>query len=506
MPLLRSIWASWRVAVPASEEQGVVAELDQDLVSLQEARQLVRRASAAAHDLARLEPADAWRIAMKVSEACDARAEHFARLAVEETGIGRVQDKVFKNLLASRSLMAYHKDTRLGGIHVDSQNKMVLVGRPAGVVMGLVASTSPVATLYFKVLCCLMTRNAIILSPHPLALRCSIEAAEYVQRAAIEAGAPEHAIQIQHQPTLEATHAMMSDPSVDLILATGGGPMVRAAYSSGNPALGVGPGNVPVYIDRSADLQLAVDELVAAKAFDYGSPCSTPSAVFVHAEVEEAFKARLKHAGALFCDAEQQRQLEEFAYPGGRLNPKIVGRSAAVIAAGAGIREAREPQIIVGMLGDVTRSAVMAKEKLSTILGYKRVDSREHAIRDAQAMLAISGAGHTSGIFAEDVETIVLWGASLDVNRTVVNKGTSMGVIGDGTRLAPTFTIGTGFAGRSSIGENVGPEHLINWKRIAFPMAGLPSTSRAVSDAQPNVRDVIRAVLANALEAQGVIA
>lgn len=488
-------------------------ELDQDLAALQEARLLVRRARAAAEALARLEPADAWRIAEAVAQACEARAEHYARLAVEETGIGCVEDKVFKNLLASRSLLDYHRNTRLGGVHVDPANKMVLVGRPAGVVMGLVASTSPIGTLYFKVLSCLITRNAIILSPHPLAQRCSIDAAEYLRRAAIQAGAPEDTIQIQHQPTLGATHALMRDPDVDVILATGGGPMVRAAYSSGNPALGVGPGNVPVYVDRSADLRLAVEELVKAKTFDYGSACSTPSVVFVHADVEERFRSLLRSAGGFFCDAEQQKQLEAYAFPGGKLNPQTVGRSATAIATAAGLGKqlaemlstVGSVRVLIGMLGEVDPSAAMAKEKLSTILGYKRVESREHAIREARAMLSLSGAGHTSGIFSEDLETTVMWGAALDVNRTVVNKGTSMGAIGDGTGLAPTFTIGTGFAGRSSIGENVGPEHLINWKKIAFPTAESPRHDGA-SNSDADVRNVIRAVLASALQKEGFTA
>ncbi|HMP09497.1 aldehyde dehydrogenase family protein [Hydrogenophaga sp.] len=477
-------------------------DIDADLSAIQEARNLVQRARKAAAAFARIETADAWRIAMAVCRACEARAEHYARLAVEETGIGRVQDKVFKNLLASRDLMGFHARTRLGGLHVDKERSMVLVGRPAGVVMGLVASTSPIGTLYFKILSCLMTRNALILSPHPLAQRCSTEAVEYLRRVATDAGAPADAIQIQLQPTLEATHAMMRDPGVDVILATGGGPMVRAAYSSGNPALGVGPGNVPVYVDRSADLELAVHELMRSKVFDHGSACSAPSAVFVHQDVESEFRSQLQRAGAFFCDERQQQQLEAHVFPGGRLNPLIVGRSAATIAAGAGLGNIGNAEVLVGTLGNVHPKAVMAKEKLSTVLGYKCVTSREQAICDAQAMLAISGAGHTSGIFADDAETILLWGSALDVNRTVVNKGSSMGVIGDGTALAPTFTIGTGFAGRSSIGENVGPEHLINWKRIAFPLMASKQQETHMSD----VRSVVRAVLANALQTKDLMA
>lgn len=491
--------------------------LDDDLIALQEARTLVARAVPAGEAFARLDPAEAWRIAEQVCRACEDRAEHYAQWAVEETNIGRTQDKVFKNLLASRDLMDFYRGSLLGGMQVDDERKMLLVGRPAGVVMGLIASTSPIATLYFKVLSCLMTRNALILSPHPLALRCSIDAAEHLAAAARAAGAPTDVIQIQKTPTLEATHALMRNPGVNLILATGGGPMVRSAYSSGTPSLGVGPGNVPVYVDASADIALAVDETMAAKSFDYGSACSTPSAVFVHRDVERDFTARMKRAGAFYCDAQQQQSLEAFAFPGGRLNPKIVGRSAAWIAQQAGITGiggASQAQVLVATLGEVSYAAPMAKEKLSPILGQKCVNDREHAIREARAMLAVSGAGHTSGIFSECLETIALWGTSLDVNRTVVNKGTSMGVIGAGTGLAPTFTIGTGFAGRSSIGENVGPQHLINWKRIAFPTGAANANADAKHKAKvkastsvtggagddSHISDTIRALLKLALE------
>lgn len=484
--------------------------LDKDLAALQEARDLVARATPAATAFARMDAAQAWSIAQAVCRACEERAEHYARWAVEETGIGRMEDKRFKNLLASRGLMTFYRGKNLGGVQVDRAGKMLMVARPAGVIVGLVASTSPIATLYFKVLSCLMTRNAIVLSPHPLAIECSTDAAEYLRETAERAGAPEGAIQIQKLPTLQATHAMMRDPRVNLILATGGGPMVRAAYGSGNPALGVGPGNVPVYVDASADVELAVTETMAAKCFDYGSPCSSPSAVFVHAAVAAQFDARMQHAGAFYCTAEQQQRLEAFAFPGGHLNAKIVGRPAAWIAQQAGLQGASNSSVLVAMIPEVTANVPMAHEKLSPILGLKRVQDREHAIRDASAMLTISGAGHTSGIFSQDVETITLWGCALDVNRTVVNKGTSMGVIGDGTHLAPTFTIGTGFAGRSSIGENVGPEHLVNWKRIAFPIEETVPRHAAQHDARvfdddaqtARVRETVRAILAMALDAR----
>lgn len=448
--------------------------LDKDLNALQEARVLVAGASRAAEALARLSPDEAWRITEAVCLACEASAERYARWAVNETAIGRIEDKVFKNRLASRGLVDFHRGRPMGGLKIDLDNRMLLVGRPAGVVMGLIASTSPIATLYFKVLACLMTRNAIVLSPHPLAQACSIDAAEHLAAVARSAGAPDQAIQIQRSATLEATRAMMADPRVNLILATGGSPMVRAAYASGTPALGVGPGNVPVYVDASANVALAARETVAAKCFDYGSPCSAPSAVFVHQAVAAGFHDGLRRAGAFFCNPVDQQKLEAFAFPRGQLNPGVVGRPAAWIAQQAGLIGASGAAILVATIDPSRTDGPMLREKLSPILGHQQVADRDAAIRAARSMLAVSGAGHTSGIFSEDIETIALWGSVLDVNRTVVNRGTSMGVIGDGTGLAPTFTIGTGFAGRSSVAENVGPDHLINWKRIAFPLAPAP--------------------------------
>lgn len=485
--------------------------LDKDLLALQEARTLVVRARVAAREFARMDPAQAWRITEAVCRACEERAEYYARWAVEETRIGRTEDKVFKNLLASGGLLNFYRHRQLGGVRVDRDNKMLLVARPAGVVFGLVASTSPIATLYFKVLSCLMTRNAVILSPHPLALNCSVDAADHLREAAERAGAPGGVIQIQRTPTLDATHAIMRDPGVNVILATGGSAMVRAAYGSGNPALGVGPGNVPVFVDASADIDLAVSETLQAKCFDYGSPCSAPSAVFVHRHVAEHFDRRMRAGGAFYCDRRQQDLLEKFAFPGNHLNPRIVGRAASWIAEQAGIEGASGASVLVGLFDEVSADVPMVREKLSPILGVKYVADRDQAIGDASAMLAVSGAGHSSGIFSEDVETITLWGCALDVNRTVVNKGTSMGVIGDGTRLAPTLTIGTGFAGRSSVGENVGPEHLINWKRIAFAMKEAevggpaidPPGKRHEDPVSQRVRAAIEAAVTAALGTRG---
>ncbi|HET8637064.1 MAG TPA: aldehyde dehydrogenase family protein [Acidobacteriaceae bacterium] len=475
--------------------------LDKDLAALQEVRTLVARAKVAAEEFAHFDPKKAWHIAEAVCRICEERTEFYARWALEETGIGRLEDKISKNRTASRGLLEFYRNTPLGGAQVDNAKRMILIARSAGVIMGLIASTSPIATLYFKILSCLMTRNAVILSPHPLAIECSVDAVERLRKAAQQAGAPADAIQIQKAPTLEATLEMMRNPAINLILATGGSPMVRAAYSSGNPALGVGPGNVPVYVDASANIPLAVSETLAAKLFDYGSPCSAPSALFVHRDVAQRFDDEMRRSGAFYCDASQQARLEAFAFPHGHLNTAVVGRSPAWIAEQAGLSGAANATALVGRFEEVTTETPMVKEKLSPILGLKYVDSREQAIRDANMMLSISGAGHTAGIFSEDIETIALWGSAIDTNRNVVNKGTSSGATGNGNHLTPTLTIGTGFAGRSSIGENVGPHHLINWKRVAFPVAGASGGSGDARKTNPEapmearVRGAVDAIL-----------
>ena len=446
--------------------------LDRDLNALQQVRDLLRKARVAADAFRMVDPTDAKRMAKQVAKALEPKARFYAEWAVKETGFGRVEDKITKNIVGTTGVYEDNRHKQLGGLRRDEARRTVEVARPAGVIVGLSNSTSPVATIFFKSIMALMTRNAIVFSPHPAALDCCLHASEALMTAAKRAGAPDDCIQIASDPTVEATNAMMRADETDLILATGGGAMVRAAYSSGNPTIGVGPGNTPVYVDRSADIRLAAELIMMGKEFDYGTPCSAPSVVIADQPVARDLRGAFEAQGAHFCSVEEQAALENFAFPKNRLNPAIVGQSAPSIAAMAGIDVPKSARALIGMLDDPETHPPMGKEKLSTIMGAKVVNGVDDAIAVARTMLKVAGAGHTAGIWTGDAEQAVLFGAALDYYRVIVNGDTTMGSTGTDTGLPLTFTIGTGYAGKSSTDLNVGPEQLIDWKRIAFPLPG----------------------------------
>ena len=484
--------------------------MDRDLQALQDSRDLLRRARGAAEAFRRLSPAEAMEIAGVVAKAAAGRARRYAEWAVEETGFGKVEDKIDKNLSGSIRIYEAWRDRPLGGIRQDRDRNIVEIGRPAGVIVGLSNSTSPVGTVYFKAMLALMTRNAIVFSPHPAALACTGDAARFLEETARRAGAPKDAIQILAEPTLEATNALMRADETDLVIATGGAAMVRAAYSSGNPALGVGPGNTPVYVDRSADLAFAAEKIVEGKEYDYGTPCSAPSVVLADKPVARDLRGLLEQQGAWFCSDEELATLEAAAFPGGRLNPAIVGQPAGRVAQIAGLSLPPETRAIVGLLKDAARDVgsvpPMAREKLSVLLGAAAVDGVEGAIAIARCMLRSAGAGHTAAIFTGDPEQAVLFGAALDYYRVVVNGDPTNGAVGRGTGLPVTFTIGTGFAGKSSIDRNLGPEDLIDWKRVAFPAGGAPVATSAVSQAEEPVRGAEATVHAMKEEIRRIVA
>lgn len=445
---------------------------DADLAALQEARQLLAQAKPAADAMAAWTPEHAKLVAKRVAEALQPRAEFYAEWAVRETHIGKVADKIAKNRLACTLTASAWDQVPLGGVRRNEALRIVEIGRPAGVVVGLSNSTSPVATILFKTLMCLMTRNALVVSPHPVALACCTAVVRELQAAIEAAGGPRHAVQVLTRPTVEATTALMRDPRTDVILATGGTPMVRAAYGSGNPAIGVGSGNTPVYVDASADVADAAQKTVAAKNFDHGSPCSAPSVLILHQAVAADMAVALARAGAHVCSPEEAALVQAYAFPGGKLNPKVVGRSSCDIAAAAGVSVAADCQALVCPVSQAQAGHPLLREKLSPILGCVVVPDLEGAVAVARWMLRHSGAGHTSGIFTADATQAVAWGAALDYYRVVVNGNTVLDSTGGSTGLPYTFTIGTGYAGKSSVDCNVGPELLVNWKRVAFPLPG----------------------------------
>jgi acyl-CoA reductase-like NAD-dependent aldehyde dehydrogenase len=484
--------------------------MDHDLAALQEVRDLMQRARVAADASVALTPERAWGIAEAVAAAMLPKAEFYAEWAVRETRIGKLADKVNKNRMACQATLDGWRGVPLGGVRRNDALRLVEIGRPAGVIVGLSNSTSPVATILFKALLALMTRNAIVFSPHPVALECCGDAVREIEAAARKAGAPAHSVQMLSRPTMEATNALMRDPRCDLIVATGGTPMVRAAYASGNPTIGVGAGNVPVYVDSSADISALAPVLISDKNFDHGSPCSAPSVVLVDRPAAAALREALVACNAHVCSEDEAARVLAHAWPGGKFNAKVVGRPAAEIAAGAGIRVGPDTAALVLPLAQPQAGHPLLREKLSPILAAVVVDGIDEAISVARMMLAHSGAGHTAGIHTANAEQAVAWGAALDYYRVIVNGSTVFGSTGGETGLPYTFTIGTGYAGRSSVDCNVGPDLLVNWKRVAFALPGgwlgtraaaagatppMANSSAAPASASPPPADAARELL-----------
>ena len=452
------------------------------------ARQMLERARWAARAFATYDQASVRRIVAAVTEAAETKAEHYAEWAVRETGFGVVADKALKNRLCSRGILDTYRDDDFVTPRVDAERKIVEVPRPAGVVLALVPSTNPVSTLYFKVLLCLMTRNAVVLSPHPYAKECCASAARLLAEAAVAAGAPDGVIQVVEEPSIPLIDALMTDERTDVILATGGVAMVRAAYSSSNPAIGVGPGNVPVLVDATADLRRAAEKLVASKAFDNSVLCTNESVLIVEEAVADRFCREMTRHGAHVLDPADRDRVRDTVFPGGRFDTDLVGKDATTIAAKAGVRVSPRTRILVAPFDLAVVEEPLAHEKLCPVLGMTRVPSAHRGIRTAVAVLRIGGPGHSAVIHSSDPRTVMEFTAAVNVLRVSVNEGGSTANAGFGTHLAPSMTIGTGFAGRSSLGENLEPKHLVNVARIAYstdPGEVLPSYDGVVPWAEP---------------------
>ena len=354
------------------------------------------------------------------------------------------------------------------GIQVDEAAKIVAVPRPAGVVLALTPSTNPIATVYFKVLLALMTRNAVVVSPHPLARKVCSEAVHLLAEAAAAAGAPDGCLQVVEEPTIPLIEALMADDGVDVIVATGGTAVVRAAYRSGNPSLGVGPGNVPALVDATADVAQAARCLADSKAFDNSILCTNESVAIVEERVADAFERELGRNGAHVLDAEEAGRARDALYPEGRIETALAGKDAAALAEAAGIRVPAGTRVLVAPFPLIVPEEPLALEKLFPLLGLVRVPDAARGIDAARALLRIGGAGHSAVIHSRDPKTILAYGAAVRVLRVAVNAPGSTGSAGLDTNLAPTMTIGTGFFGRSSLTENLEPRHLTQWTRVAY--------------------------------------
>ncbi|MGB3483340.1 MAG: aldehyde dehydrogenase family protein [Mycobacterium sp.] len=438
------------------------------MTGIHEVGQILERARWAAAAYAEYDRAAVNAVVTAVADAAYSEAERFAAAAVAETGMGVVADKVIKNRACSRGIVEFYRDEDYVSPRIDDARKIVEIPRPAGVVLALTPTTNPVATVYFKVLLALMTRNAVVVAPHPRARQCSADAARVLAEAAVAAGAPDGLIQVIDEPSIPLVEAFMADERTDVIVATGGSAVVRAAYSSGNPALGVGPGNVPVFVDASADIDAAARRIVDSKAFDNSVLCTNESVLIAEESIAGKLRSALTRNGAHILDDEAADRLRQFMFPGGALNTDVVGRDAAWIAEQAGVRVTPKTRLLIAPFTDVLTEEVLTHEKLSPVLGMTTVADAERGIRAARAVIRIAGAGHSAAIHSENPRVIADFAAKVPVLRVSVNVGNSTGSSGLETNLAPSMTIGTGFVGRSSIGENLQPKHLVDWTRIAY--------------------------------------
>lgn len=452
---------------------------DKDLYSIQEARDLARCGKDAANKIADYTEDQIDKILRNMVKVAEENALLLAKMAVEETGFGKVEDKTYKNHLAATVLYNSIKDMKtIGVIKEDEVNKLIEIAEPVGLVMGIVPSTNPTSTAIFKSMISIKSRNAIVFSPHPSAVNCTTTVAKLMNDAAVEAGAPENIIGCIKTPTIGATNELMKCSEVSIIIATGGPGMVKAAYSSGKPALGVGAGNSPAYIERTADIKQAVSNIVASKTFDNGTICASEQSIICeecnHDQVVEEFKRQ----GGYFMTKEETDKVCSLLFKDGHtMNAKFVGRTAQVIAKAAGFAIPDNTKVLIGEQKGVGNGYPLSYEKLTTVLGFYTVRDWHEAC-ELSIKLLQNGIGHTMSIHTEDRD-IVMKFARKPASRILVNTGGSQGGTGASTGLMPSFTLGCGTWGGSSVSENVTPMHLINIKRVAY---GLKNCATLASD------------------------
>ncbi|HUF45798.1 MAG TPA: aldehyde dehydrogenase family protein [Aestuariivirgaceae bacterium] len=443
------------------------------------AEMMLERARWAAEVFQRYDRGRTYAIAEAVAKAAHAKAGEYAEWAVRETGFGVAAHKKLKNEQTSTHLVAHYRDWDFVNPRLDAAAKIVEMPRPAGVIFALTPSTNPVSTVYFKALIALMTRNAIVISPHPAARACCVDAVRTLSEAAAAAGAPEAVLQVVDNPSIPLIDQFMQSPKTDLILATGGTAMVRAAYSSSNPALGVGPGNAPVYVDASADLKEAARSIVDSKSFDNSVLCTNESVLITTEAVERALRKELEKAGCHVCSEAETQALRRYLFHERGFNVEAIGRDAAWIAGEAGFKVAGKVKVLLAPIALIGVDEPLSREKLCPVLGFYVATSKAQALAQARGLLRLAGAGHSAAIHCSDPRTVIDYSAAAEVYRVVVNAPCSQAAAGIGTNLAPTYTVGTGFFGRSALGENLGPQHLVHWTRVAWPKDGAPAIEAA---------------------------
>lgn len=443
---------------------------DKDLTSIQEVRDLIQKAKSAQVEFRNYSQEQVDRIVKAMVDAGFAQAARLGRLAHEETGFGKPEDKQKKNEFATRRVWESIKDLKtVGVIHEDKERKVLTIAEPMGVVAALIPSTNPTSTAMFKAIISVKARNACIASPHPRAAQCTLEAIQVVREAAEKAGAPQGLIACLSTPTMEGTQELMRHKLTAVILATGSNPMVRAAYSSGRPAYGVGSGNVPAFIERTANVKKAVADIISGKQFDYGVLCSTESALVCDAPIKNQVVEECKQRGAYFVAGAEKERLAKLMFDQrGAINPDMVGKSPVFIAHKAEITVPSNTSVLIAEIQGVGRQYPLSREKLSPVLSFYTEDGWREACHRCIELLEFGGIGHTLVIHSSDNDIIMKFALEKPAFRILVNTQSALGAVGYTNGLDPSMTLGPGTWGGSIISDNVTARHLINYKRLAF--------------------------------------
>lgn len=479
-------------------------QLDRDLASIQEVRNLIHKAKEAQKKLAEFSQDKIDRIVAAIAKAGYEHAEALGKMACEETGFGIAAHKTIKNQFAAGAVHDYIRPLKtVGIIHRDEQKKVTEIAVPMGVIAGLIPSTNPTSTVIYKALIAVKSGNSIVFSPHPGARRCILEATRIVQAAGEREGLPPNSISCMETLTMDSTAALMKHPEISLILATGGTAMVKAAYSSGTPAIGVGPGNGPAFIERTADIPLAVRRILDSKTFDNGTICASEQAIITESCIRDAVIAELKKQNGYFLSPEEKEKVSAVLMrPNGTMDPRIVGKSVQTIAELSGISIPDGTRVLIAMEHRVGNQAPFSKEKLCPVLAFYVEENWTQACERCMELLSHEGAGHTMMIHSQDEQIIETFALKKPANRILVNTPGALGGIGATTNLIPALTLGCGAIGGSSTSDNIGPLHLINIRRVGY---GVRELSEIAPDHQmhtacPSGNDMVALILEKVLE------
>ena len=453
-------------------------ELDKDLKARQEARSAAKASQKAQQQLSQMTQEQLDAIVEAVAKAFHCHRQRLADMAVEETGFGNAADKTAKNSFASLRVAEAVRGMKTVGV-LRKEEGLWEIGVPMGVIAAIVPSTNPTSTVCYKAIIALKAGCSIVFSPHPKAIGCTREAAKIVAEAALGAGAPENAVQCLSIPSLDGCQELMKAPEVRLILATGGPGMVKAAYSSGKPAIGVGAGNGPAYIHHSADAAKAIACIVRSKTFDYGTVCASEQSIIVERRMEEAVKAEGKKQGLFFMEEAQAEKLGKLLFrPNGTLNPEVVGKSALVLAEKAGFPVPPDTKILVAREQEAGPSRPYSMEKLCPVLAFYVMEHEDAVLRKCVEILKFEGSGHTFAMHAEDKSAVERFAQAIPVSRFLVNTAAALGGIGAETGLFPALTLGCGAVGGSSSSNNISPMDLINIRRVAWGKPGQTDSTK----------------------------